>query len=43
MFGTWLADDGVPPHKIAVVIGHENVATTYQHYIRKTDDPPVDG
>ncbi|MFD3428403.1 tyrosine-type recombinase/integrase [Nocardia fluminea] len=38
MFGTWLADDGVPPHKIAVVMGHENVATTYQHYIRKTDD-----
>ncbi|MFD3510889.1 tyrosine-type recombinase/integrase [Nocardia sp. NPDC058666] len=38
MYGTWLADDGVPPHKIAVVMGHENVATTYQHYIRKTDD-----
>ncbi|MFI7192868.1 tyrosine-type recombinase/integrase [Nocardia nova] len=38
MFGTWLADDGMAPHKIALVIGHENVATTYEHYIRKTHD-----
>lgn len=38
MFGTWLADDGLPPHKLAVVIGHENATTTMQYYIRRTED-----
>lgn len=38
MFGTWLADDGMEPHKIAVVIGHENATTTMQYYIRPTED-----
>ncbi|MGW0180034.1 tyrosine-type recombinase/integrase [Nocardia sp. NPDC003345] len=38
MFGTWLADDGMEPHKIAVVIGHENPTTTMQYYIRLTED-----
>lgn len=38
MFGTWLADDGMEPHKIAVVIGHENATTTMQYYVRPTRD-----
>ncbi|BAD55177.1 hypothetical protein NFA_3350 [Nocardia farcinica IFM 10152] len=31
-----LADNGVPPHMIAVVIRHGNVARTYRHKTRKT-------
>lgn len=38
MFGTWLADDGMEPHKIAVVIGHESAMTTMQYYVRPTQD-----
>jgi len=38
MFGTWLADDGLPPHKLAVVIGHENATTTMQYYVRRSED-----
>ena len=38
MFGTWLADDGLPPHKLAVVIGHEDATTTMQYYVRRTED-----
>ncbi|WP_433592547.1 tyrosine-type recombinase/integrase [Nocardia sp. CA-145437] len=37
-YGTWLADDGVEPHKIARVMGHENITTTMQLYVRRTDD-----
>ncbi len=35
MPGSRRADDGVPPHMIAVVIRQGNVATTYWHMIRK--------
>ena len=38
-YGTWLADDGVPVNKVQKVMGHENVRTTLQLYVRKTDDP----
>ncbi|MBF6473712.1 MULTISPECIES: tyrosine-type recombinase/integrase [Nocardia] len=38
MAGTWLADDGMPPHKIAVVLGHENATTTMQYYVRRVED-----
>jgi integrase len=38
-YGTWLADDGVPPNKGQKVMGHENVRTTLQLYVRKTEDP----
>jgi integrase len=37
-YGTWLADDGVPVNKVQKVMGHENVTTTLQLYVRKTDD-----
>ena len=37
-YGTWLADDGLPVHKIAKVMGHENIATTMQLYVRWTED-----
>lgn len=37
-YGTWLADDGVPPNKVQKVMGHENVTTTLQLYVRKTED-----
>ncbi|MCE5291302.1 MAG: site-specific integrase [Nocardiaceae bacterium] len=37
-YGTWLADDGLPPHKIAKVMGHENITTTMQLYVRRTED-----
>ena len=37
-YGTWLADDGVEPHKIAKVMGHEKMTTTMQFYIRRQDD-----
>jgi integrase len=38
-YGTWLADDGVPVNKVQKVMGHENVTTTLQLYVRKTEDP----
>ena len=38
-YGTWLADDGVPVNKVQKVMGHENVTTTLQLYVRKRDDP----
>lgn len=37
-YGTWLADDGVEPHKIAKVMGHEKITTTMQFYVRRQDD-----
>lgn len=37
-YGTWLADDGIPPHRLAKIMGHENVTTTMQLYVRRTDD-----
>ncbi|MEV6101047.1 site-specific integrase [Nocardia sp. NPDC051981] len=37
-YGTWLADDGVEPNKIARVMGHENITTTLQLYVRRTYD-----
>jgi YVTN family beta-propeller protein len=37
-YGTWLADDGVPVNKVQKVMGHENVTTTLQLYVRKTED-----
>jgi integrase len=37
-YGTWLADDGVPPNKIQKVMGHESITTTMQLYVRKTED-----
>ncbi|WP_216892026.1 tyrosine-type recombinase/integrase [Nocardia alni] len=37
-FGTWLADDGIPPHRLAKIMGHENITTTMQLYVRRTDD-----
>jgi hypothetical protein len=33
-----LADDGVPVNKVQKVMGHENVTTTLQLYVRKTED-----
>ena len=33
------SDDGVPPNKVQKVMGHENVRTTLQLYVRKTEDP----
>lgn len=38
-YGTWLADDGIPVNKVQKVMGHENVTTTLQLYVRKTEDP----
>jgi integrase len=26
-YGTWLADDGIVPNKLAKVMGHEDIAT----------------
>lgn len=37
-YGTWLADDGLEPHKLAKVMGHENSTTTMQLYVRRTED-----
>ncbi|MCX4093656.1 tyrosine-type recombinase/integrase [Nocardia sp. alder85J] len=37
-YGTWLADDGIPPHRLAKILGHEEVTTTMQLYVRRTDD-----
>ncbi|QIS00942.1 tyrosine-type recombinase/integrase [Nocardia brasiliensis] len=37
-YGTWLADEGVEPHKIAKVMGHEKMTTTMAFYIRRQDD-----
>ncbi|MEV6274454.1 tyrosine-type recombinase/integrase [Nocardia sp. NPDC051832] len=37
-YGTWLADDGIPPHRLAKIMGHENVTTTMQLYVHRTDD-----
>lgn len=37
-FGTWLADDGLEPHKLAKVMGHEKITTTMQYYVRRTED-----
>ncbi|MDT7723445.1 MAG: hypothetical protein QOI21_21 [Actinomycetota bacterium] len=37
-YGTWLADEGVPVNKLQKVMGHENVITTLQLYVRKTED-----
>ncbi|NKQ53310.1 site-specific integrase [Amycolatopsis sp. K13G38] len=37
-YGTWLADDGVPPNKLQKVMGHESVTTTLKFYVRKTED-----
>lgn len=37
-YGTWLADDGIPPHRLAKIMGHENTTTTMQLYVRRTDD-----
>lgn len=37
-YGTWLADDGVPPNKVQKVMGHGRVTTTLQLYVRKTED-----
>jgi integrase len=38
-YGTWLADEGVPVNKVQRVMGHENVTTTLQLYVRRTEDP----
>lgn len=37
-YGTMLADQGLPPHKVAKVMGHEKSTTTMQFYIRHRDD-----
>jgi integrase len=37
-YGTLLADQGVPVHKLAKVMGHEKITTTMQFYIRRQDD-----
>lgn len=37
-YGTWLADDGITPNKVAKVMGHENITTTMQLYVRRTED-----
>jgi integrase len=37
-YGTWLADDGIVPNKLAKVMGHEDIATTMQLYVRRTED-----
>ncbi|WP_199742640.1 tyrosine-type recombinase/integrase [Nocardia stercoris] len=37
-YGTWLADDGIPPHRVAKLMGHEHITTTMQLYVRRTDD-----
>ncbi|MGH3517053.1 MAG: tyrosine-type recombinase/integrase [Haloechinothrix sp.] len=37
-YGTWLADDGIAPNKVAKVMGHENITTTMQLYVRRTED-----
>jgi integrase len=37
-YGTWLADDGVPPNKMQKAMGHESVTTTLRFYVRKTED-----
>jgi hypothetical protein len=37
-YGTWLADDGIVTNKLAKVMGHEDIATTMQLYVRRTED-----
>ncbi|NQE89060.1 tyrosine-type recombinase/integrase [Nocardia terpenica] len=37
-YGTWLADDGLEPHKLAKVMGHEKITTTMQFYVRRQED-----
>jgi integrase len=36
--GRGLADDGIVPNKLAKVMGHEDIATTMQLYVRRTED-----
>ncbi|WP_157111674.1 hypothetical protein [Nocardia beijingensis] len=31
-------EEGMPPHKIAVVLGYENATTTMQYYVRRVED-----
>lgn len=36
-YATWLVDDEVPPNMIQRVMGHEQVSTTLQLYVRRTE------
>ena len=37
-YGTWLTYDGIVRNKLAKVMGHEDIATTMQSYVRRTED-----